>query len=48
MNNIKVSTMIIRLNTHALNKMLQTKEAMKKIQSLSAGCMARCFAGGHA
>nr|WP_310616458.1 hypothetical protein [Pantoea cypripedii] len=40
--------MTIRLNTMSLIQMLQTKDAMEKIQSLSAGCMARCFAGGNA
>ncbi|MDE1187785.1 MAG: hypothetical protein PW844_15080 [Pantoea sp.] len=40
--------MTIRLNTVSLIQMLQTKDAMEKIQALSAGCMARCFAGGHA
>lgn len=40
--------MVITLNTMSLIKMLQTEGALKKVQSLSAGCMARCFAGGNA
>lgn len=48
MMNTRIFKMTIRLNTVSLIKMLQTKDAMEKIKSLSAGCMARCFAGGHA